>query len=81
MASLDDALIDLVAAESLVERARLVREATLTDIGLDSVDLVSIVFAVEEKYGIEIEEGAFAKAVNFGDFLDIMAARIESRPA
>jgi acyl carrier protein len=81
MAGLDDELIDLIVAESLVDRARLTREATLADIGLDSVDVVSIVFAVEEKYGVEIEEGAFANAVNFGDLLDVLRGVIDKARA
>jgi acyl carrier protein len=81
MASLDDELSDLIAAESLVDRGKLVRDATLADIGLDSVDVVSIIFAVEEKYVVEIEEGAFAHAVNYGAFLDVLKSVIEKPKA
>lgn len=77
MASLDDQLLDLVAAESLVDRARLTRQATLADIGLDSVDLISIVFAVEEKFGVEVPDNAFAETTDLGGFLDILENLIE----
>ena len=77
MAILDDELLDLIAGESLVDRARLKREATLADIGLDSVDLISIVFAVEEKYGIEVPDNAFAETADLGGFLDILEELIE----
>ena len=81
MATLDDELLDLIAGESLVDRARLRREATLADIGLDSVDVISIVFAVEEKYRIEIPEDAFAATTDLGGFLDILERLIEKPPA
>jgi acyl carrier protein len=81
MASLDDELLDLIAEEALIDRAKLVRGATLESIGLDSVDLVSVVFAVEEKYHIEIAEDAFAKTGNLGDFLDTLEGLIEKRKA
>lgn len=81
MASLDDELLDLIAEEALIDRAKLAREATLESIGLDSVDMVSVVFAVEEKYHIEIAEDAFAKTGNLGDFLDILEGLIEKRQA
>jgi acyl carrier protein len=81
MATLDDDLLDVIAAESLVDRARLTREASLADIGLDSVDVISIVFAVEEKYGVEIPENAFAETTNLGGFLDILERLIENKPA
>jgi acyl carrier protein len=79
MASVDDELLDLIAQEALIDRSKLVREATLEDIGLDSVDLVSIVFAIEEKYGIEIAEDAFAGSGNLGEFLDTMRGLIEKK--
>ncbi|MDQ2860720.1 MAG: phosphopantetheine-binding protein [Pseudomonadota bacterium] len=79
MASLDDELLDLIAAESLVDRARLTRQATLADIGLDSVDVISIVFAVEEKYGVEIADNAFAEITDLGGFLDILKGLIEKK--
>ena len=79
MANLDDELLDLIAAESLVDRARLTRQATLADIGLDSVDVISIVFAVEEKYGVEIADNAFAETTDLGGFLDILEGVIGNR--
>jgi len=81
MASLDDELLDLIAEEALIDRAKLAREATLESIGLDSVDMVSVVFAVEEKYHIEVAEDAFANTANLGDFLDILEGLIEKRQA
>jgi acyl carrier protein len=58
MSGRDDELIDIIAEEALIDRAKLDPAAKLEDIGLDSVDLVSVVFAIEEKYGIEIAEDA-----------------------
>ena len=49
MSARDDELIDIIAEEALMDRAKLVPTAKLEDIGLDSVDLVSVVFAIVEK--------------------------------
>jgi acyl carrier protein len=81
MASLEDELLDLVAEEALIDRAKLVREATLEDVGLDSVDVVSIVFAIEEKYGAEIAEDAFKNTLNLGEFVDTLKGLIEAKQA
>ena len=81
MATLDDELLDLVAEEALIDRAKLVREATLEDVGLDSVDVVSIVFAIEEKYGAEIAEDAFKNTLNLGEFVDTLKSLIEAKQA
>lgn len=72
----DDDLMDLIAGEALIDRKLLTREATLADIGLDSVGVVSVIFAVEEKYGVEIAEDAFTDTRNFGQFLDSLRAVI-----
>lgn len=81
MATLDDELLDLVAEEALIDRSKLVREATLEDVGLDSVDVVSIVFAIEEKYGAEIAEDAFKNTLNLGEFVDTLKSLIEAKQA
>jgi acyl carrier protein len=81
MAALDDELIDLIAEEALIDKAKLVRTATLADIGLDSVDVVSVVFAVEEKYGVEIPQEAFENVTDLGQFLDVLEGVIAAKPA
>jgi acyl carrier protein len=74
MSARDEELIDIMAEEALMDRAKLQPSATLEDIGLDSVDLVSVVFAIEEKYGIEIAEDAFART----DTLSVVLAKIDA---
>ncbi len=81
MAGLRDELIDLIADEALIDRAKLAPEATLADLGLDSVGVVSVVFAVEEKYGVEIAEDAFKDVSDFGSFLAVLEGVIEAKRA
>jgi acyl carrier protein len=64
-----------------MDREKLVPSATLEDIGLDSVDLVSVVFAIEEKYGIEIAEDAFARTDTLGVVLGKIDALIDAKNA
>ena len=81
MSARDDELIDIIAEEALMDRAKLVPAATLEDIGLDSVDLVSVVFAIEEKYGIQIAEDAFSRSDTLGDVLTKINAMIDAKAA
>jgi acyl carrier protein len=81
MSARDDELIDIIAEEALMDRAKLVPAATLEDIGLDSVDLVSVVFAIEEKYGIQIAEDAFTRTDTLGDVLTKINAMIDAKAA
>ncbi len=68
----DGELIEIIAEEALIDRGLLNRDATLADVGLDSVGVVTVIFAVEEKYGVEIAEDAFTDCVNLGQFLDTL---------
>jgi len=81
MSARDEELIDIIAEEALMDRAKLITSAKLEDIGLDSVDLVSVVFAIEEKYGIEIAEDAFDRSDTLGAVLGKIEALIDAREA
>ena len=81
MSGRDDELLDIISEEALIDRAKLDPAAKLEDIGLDSVDLVSVVFAVEEKYGIEIAEDAFARTDTLGAVLKKIDALIDAKAA
>jgi len=79
MAGHEEELIEIIAEEALVDRAKLDPKATLEDIGLDSVDLVSVVFAIEEKYGIEIAEDAFSRSDTLAELLAKIEALIAAK--
>jgi acyl carrier protein len=81
MSGRDDELIDIISEEALIDRAKLDRAAKLEDIGLDSVDLVSVVFAIEEKYGIEIAEDAFDRSDTLGAVLTKIDGLIDAKAA
>ncbi len=81
MSDLREDLIDLIAAEALIDKAKLIPTATLADVGLDSVGVVSLVFAVEENYDVETAEDAFTDVVNLGDFLTRLETIINAKRA
>ena len=79
--SLEQELIDLVAKEALVDVEKLKKDSTLEEIGLDSVDLVSVVFAVEDKYGVTIGENDLEKSATLGQMLDLIQTKIAAKAA
>ncbi len=79
--SLEQDLIDLVAKEALVDVEKLKKDSTLEEIGLDSVDLVSVVFAVEDKYGVTIGENDLEKSATLGQMLALIEAKIADKAA
>ncbi len=52
MDDLQSQVLDVIAQHVSVDRARLSGEATLHGLGLTSLDLVEVVFALEERFGI-----------------------------
>jgi acyl carrier protein len=72
--------------QTLLERLREEKEevpAVLKDdlslrdgLGLDSIDLVSLVISVQEHFGIELKTEELEKAVNVGDMLNLIQAKL-----
>ena len=48
-------LLEFIADQALMDVAKLDLSKTLDELGIDSVDFVSVLFALEEKYDIAIE--------------------------
>jgi len=57
-----DEILDIVAKNMMIDRHRLPFEARLADLDLNSLDMVEIIFAPEEKFGIEPPFNANASA-------------------
>jgi acyl carrier protein len=53
-----DDLIDSIASSINIDRDKLSPETPLTSLGVDSIGVVEMAFALEDKYGIEIELNA-----------------------
>ena len=75
-------LLDLVAKEGMVGREALVPEASFEDLGIQSADMVVILMAIEEEFGVYIPvDGDLAEASTVGDFLKVLAARMKEGAA
>ncbi|MCQ2918887.1 acyl carrier protein [Helicobacter pylori] len=63
--------IRAVIAEQLnVDAAQVTPEAKLVkDLGVDSLDVVELIMALEERFGIEISDEQAEKIVNVGDVM------------
>jgi acyl carrier protein len=68
-------VLDIIAEEALVERANLTPEATLESLGIASLDIISIVFALEERFGLTLEQADFEGVQTLGQFVDLVLDR------
>ena len=77
-------LVDLFAADGMVDRAAMKSDATLESLGIQSVDIMMVLMSVEEKFGIYIPiDEKLAEAKNFKDFIGHLIDRIaaERKPS
>jgi acyl carrier protein len=68
-------VLDIIAEEALVERSALTPEATLDSLGIASLDIISIVFALEERFGLTLEQSDFEDVQSLGQFVDLILDR------
>jgi acyl carrier protein len=79
-----DNVLDVIAEESLVERSALTSDATLESLGIQSLDIISIVFALEDKFGIVLEQSEFEGVTTVDQLVEIIvnkANAADSAPA
>lgn len=75
-----DAILDVVAQEALIERAKLIPDATLESLGIASLDIISIVFALEDRFGIVLEQSEFENVRTVGALVALIAGKTTAEP-
>ncbi|CCF18307.1 putative Acyl carrier protein [Pseudorhizobium banfieldiae] len=70
-------VIDIVAAEAMIDRDKLSATARLDELDIQSADYVMILMAVEERFGVYISiDSGFTEAETVGDLVRAVAAKI-----
>jgi len=74
-----DRLVPLVAAQFGIKSEDITMETSLTeDLDADSIDVVELMMAVEEEFGIsEVEETALEKVKTIGDVVNYISDRVD----
>jgi len=74
--SLEDKVKELIAQQLGVSESEVVPEAKFVDdLGADSLDLVELVMALEDEYGIEISDEDAEKIITVGDAIAYIKER------
>ncbi|WP_297692470.1 phosphopantetheine-binding protein [Phenylobacterium sp.] len=81
MKATESDLLDLISKEAIIDREKLTRDATLEDLGISSLDVISMLFELEETYGVVIEEGDMPQMSTLGEMLDFLLSRINAEAA
>ena len=65
MSQLIDEVLDIVAQKAMIDRAKLSPDAKLSDLQISSLDIVEIVFALEDKFQVQIPFNANSTNMEF----------------
>ena len=65
-------LIEIVRKEKQVPEDKLTQETALADAGIDSLDSLTILFAIEETFHLSIPDDKARAIKTFGDMIDIV---------
>lgn len=71
-----DAVLALIAEETRIEPAKLTENATLASLGIASLDVVTVLFAIEDRAGVEIQPEEVQGASTLGAFVGIVMGRL-----
>ncbi len=77
-AQLVDEIIEVIAAEGMVDRAKITPDATIESLDLKSVDIVMILTALEEKFNVYIPmDGSLQEAKDVKSLIEAIADYIQ----
>jgi len=75
--SIEERLKELIVQQLGVDESAVVPEAKFVDdLGADSLDLVELIMALEDEYGIEIPDEDAEKIVTVGDAINYLKERL-----
>jgi acyl carrier protein len=78
-AELEKTLVEIVRREKEVSEELLKPETPLADAGIDSLDSLTILFAIEEQLGISIPDDRARSMSTFGDMIDVVEELVRAK--
>jgi len=76
-----EAVMEVVTAETGISAERLRPEATLAELDISSLDVASIVFELEDRFGIEMEVEGLTADLTLAQLVDRIRDRAGDRIA
>eukprot|EP01040_Poterioochromonas_malhamensis_P027063 gene27063-34200_t len=81
MAITADQILDIIAEEVPIDRADLKPEATLEALNIASLDMISVMFALEDKFGVIIEQTDVDEVKTLAEIITVVQGKAESKAA
>jgi acyl carrier protein len=75
--AIDQQILEVILQEGMIDRSKLTPDATFESLGVQSIDVVMVLMAIEEKFGIYIPmDGDLTEVKNLRGFIDHITGRI-----
>ena len=74
MTSVESDIFEIIADKAAVEREKVISNASLEELEIASLDVVEIIFAIEEKFDIHVPFNANDQDLEFGTVGDVVKA-------
>jgi acyl carrier protein len=68
-----DEILDIIAQKAVIDRSKLTPEVKLTDLNVSSLDMVEVVFALEDRFSIQLPFNANTSASEIQTVGDVIA--------
>jgi acyl carrier protein len=75
-----EAIIAIMAKEAVIDPSRLTPNATLKDLSITSLEVLEILFAIEDKYQLEFGPAEFENVHTVQEFMDVVLAKAAASP-
>ena len=75
-AELEAGVLDTVASVLNLDRARLTPESTTEELGVDSLDLVKVTFAIERRFEVNLSSYGFQDVNSLQKLVDLVARHL-----
>ena len=73
-------ILAIISREAAIDRSRLVPDATLDSLSIASLDVINILFAIEDECGMELDAAEFEGVKTVQQFLDVVLAKAGAAP-
>ena len=74
MAGVESDIFEIIAEKAVVERKKIVSGASLQELEIESLEVVEIIFAIEEKFDIHVPFNANDQDLEFNTVGDVVKA-------
>jgi acyl carrier protein len=80
MAITADDVLSIISEEVPIDRGLLDPSATLESLNIASLDMISVMFALEDKFGVVIEQDDVKEAKTLEEFVEAVLAKANAAP-